>query len=162
MKKNFLFKSSVYFLCWNILWSEHALYSSVISHVVIDPSLTTITNKVIPLCHSYVRIGIFVDTYSRYECGMVNHALCAAIRSSLQVSHRVYVTTISLVRYKYYFQTQFYFVRISVKYILSNNRIIMFLSLSLKRSSEMGNWTFRYLLLVIFKVHHPRQVNRVF
>eukprot|EP00002_Diphylleia_rotans_P031886 TRINITY_DN6645_c0_g2_i1.p1 TRINITY_DN6645_c0_g2~~TRINITY_DN6645_c0_g2_i1.p1 ORF type:complete len:501 (-),score=90.25 TRINITY_DN6645_c0_g2_i1:148-1650(-) len=50
----------------------------------LDPSLIALTCKILPLCHSYVRIGFFVETYSRYECGLVNHALCAAIRSMLQ------------------------------------------------------------------------------
>jgi hypothetical protein len=33
----------------------------------------------------YVKISEYIDRYSRYEYGLVNHAFCAALRMQLKV-----------------------------------------------------------------------------
>lgn len=40
--------------------------------------------KILPLATYYMSIDAFVDQYSRYEYGTINHALCAGIRVFLK------------------------------------------------------------------------------
>lgn len=51
----------------------------------IDSSLSDLVERILPLCLKYVKISEFIDRYSRYEHGLVNHALCAALRMQLKV-----------------------------------------------------------------------------
>jgi gamma-tubulin complex component 2 len=55
----------------------------------IDPSLKDVVGRVLPLAAHYVTIQSFVDSRSKFEYGLVNHALCAAIREMLKVSRLV-------------------------------------------------------------------------
>ncbi|KAI8985169.1 gamma-tubulin complex component protein, partial [Pilobolus umbonatus] len=50
----------------------------------IDPSLKHLVEKLLPLSTYYQSINAFVDNYSRFEYGTINHALCAAIRVFLK------------------------------------------------------------------------------
>ena len=52
-----------------------------------DPWLSTVVERFLPLATHYTAIQAFVDQYSVLEYGVINHALCAAIREMLKVSH---------------------------------------------------------------------------
>ncbi|RKP11111.1 gamma-tubulin complex component protein, partial [Thamnocephalis sphaerospora] len=49
-----------------------------------DPSLRDVVGRVLPLASHYVTIQSFVDSRAKFEYGLVNHALCAAIREMLK------------------------------------------------------------------------------
>jgi gamma-tubulin complex component 2 len=46
--------------------------------------LTTLVQRVLPLCTHYVQVSRLFDVRTRFEFGLVNHALCAAIRVMLK------------------------------------------------------------------------------
>ncbi|ORE20229.1 hypothetical protein BCV71DRAFT_89003 [Rhizopus microsporus] len=50
----------------------------------LDPSLKHLVEKILPLSTYYSSIDAFTETYSRYEYGMINHALTAAIKTFLK------------------------------------------------------------------------------
>lgn len=52
--------------------------------MLIDPSLKHLVEKILPLATYYVSVNDFVEVYSRYEYGTINHALCAAIQVFLK------------------------------------------------------------------------------
>jgi gamma-tubulin complex component 2 len=51
----------------------------------LDPSLRDLTERVLPLGIYYTAISAFVESRSHLDFGLVNHALCAAIRDMLKV-----------------------------------------------------------------------------
>lgn len=55
----------------------------------LDPSLRDLTERVLPLGTYYTAISTFVESRSHLDFGLVNHALCAAIRDMLKVRHPV-------------------------------------------------------------------------
>lgn len=56
----------------------------------LDPSLRDLTSKIIKIATWYGSVSEFVNVHSKPDYGVVNHALCAAIRKLLRVltSHR--------------------------------------------------------------------------
>jgi gamma-tubulin complex component 2 len=50
----------------------------------VDPSLKHLVEKILPLATYYMSVDAFVDVYSRFEYGTINHALCSAIRVFLK------------------------------------------------------------------------------
>ncbi|XP_006456070.1 hypothetical protein AGABI2DRAFT_188151 [Agaricus bisporus var. bisporus H97] len=50
----------------------------------IDSSLRDLVERILPLGTYYTAISAFIDRRSLLECGLVNHALCAAIRDMLK------------------------------------------------------------------------------
>eukprot|EP00898_Chlorokybus_atmophyticus_P003738 jgi/Chlat1/4365/Chrsp29S04513 len=50
----------------------------------LDPSLLELVRRVLPICEYYVTVSRFVEARSRYEHGLVVHALAAAVRSLLK------------------------------------------------------------------------------
>ena len=40
--------------------------------------------QLLPICESAVRVREFIRLHSRYEFGLVSHALCAALRKILR------------------------------------------------------------------------------
>lgn len=46
----------------------------------LDPSLKHLVEKILPLATYYMSVNAFVDQFSRFEYGTVNHALCAGMR----------------------------------------------------------------------------------
>ncbi|CAO3622233.1 unnamed protein product [Cunninghamella blakesleeana] len=50
----------------------------------LDPSLRHMVEKLLPLATYYMSIDSFVEQFSRFEYGTVNHALCSAIRVFLK------------------------------------------------------------------------------
>ena len=59
------------------------------SHFIVDPSidksLATLIHRILPLASLYTSITAFVEQRSAMDWGLVNHALCAAIRDMLKV-----------------------------------------------------------------------------
>jgi gamma-tubulin complex component 2 len=51
----------------------------------LDPSLRDLTTKIIKIATWYGSVSEFVDVHSKPDYGVVNHALCAAIRKLLRV-----------------------------------------------------------------------------
>jgi gamma-tubulin complex component 2 len=47
-------------------------------------ALVSLVERMLPLCECYVEINKFVDDFSEFECGLVAHALSAAISSLLR------------------------------------------------------------------------------
>jgi hypothetical protein len=54
-----------------------------------DPSLADLVERVLPLGTYYTGITAFIEQRSHLDFGLVNHALCAAVRDMLKVG--VYV-----------------------------------------------------------------------
>ncbi|KAI6169665.1 Spc98 family-domain-containing protein [Pisolithus thermaeus] len=50
----------------------------------LDPSIRDLVERVLPLATYYTAISAFVESRSHLEFGLVNHALCAAIRDMLK------------------------------------------------------------------------------
>ncbi|TIA88358.1 hypothetical protein E3P99_02626 [Wallemia hederae] len=61
------------------------------SHFIVDPSidksLATLIHRILPLASLYTSITAFVEQRSAMDWGLVNHALCAAIRDMLKEYH---------------------------------------------------------------------------
>lgn len=53
----------------------------------IDPSLRDLVERILPLGKYYTAISAFVEHRSHLDYGLVNHALCAAIRDMLKVRY---------------------------------------------------------------------------
>jgi len=51
----------------------------------LDSSLSDLVERVLPLGTYYTAISAFVEHRSHLDYGLVNHALCAAIREMLRV-----------------------------------------------------------------------------
>ena len=49
-----------------------------------DFSLLFLVKKMLPLCNNHEQIQAFVNSHSQFECGLVSHALCGAIRALLK------------------------------------------------------------------------------
>ncbi|KAH6575198.1 hypothetical protein BASA60_005145 [Batrachochytrium salamandrivorans] len=50
----------------------------------LEPSITDMATKILPLAGNYILLDAFVEKYAAFKYGCVFHALCAAIRSLLQ------------------------------------------------------------------------------
>lgn len=53
--------------------------------LILDPSLRDVVERILPLGTYYTAISAFIEYRSRLDYGLVNHALCAAIRDMLKV-----------------------------------------------------------------------------
>ena len=51
----------------------------------IDPVMASVIKRLLPLATYYTAIQAFVEQYSQLEHGVINHALCAAIKNMLRV-----------------------------------------------------------------------------
>ncbi|KAI8337389.1 gamma-tubulin complex component protein [Choanephora cucurbitarum] len=69
----------------------------------LDPSLQHLVKKILPLATYYVSIESFIDQYSRFEYGTVNHALCAGMR----VFIKEYLTFVAQLEHLFQTSTQF-------------------------------------------------------
>ncbi|EGG07568.1 gamma-tubulin complex [Melampsora larici-populina 98AG31] len=63
----------------------------------LDPSLRELVERILPLASYYTSIDAFVEAHSHLDYGLVNHALCAAIRDVL----KRYVTLIVQLEHQY-------------------------------------------------------------
>lgn len=78
----------------SIRTEDHAPSWDDVRYVIdesLDPSLRHLVEKLLPLATYYMSVEAFVEQYSRYEYGSINHALCAAISSLMKVSLIAYV-----------------------------------------------------------------------
>jgi gamma-tubulin complex component 2 len=57
--------------------------------VSIDPSLCNLVERILPLATYYTGVMAFIEARSHLDLGLVNHALCAAMREVLKVSFRI-------------------------------------------------------------------------
>ncbi|PIK61694.1 putative gamma-tubulin complex component 2 [Apostichopus japonicus] len=57
---------------------------SIVVDPSLDPSLRELANRVIPICTNYSTIVHFTEDKSSFEYGMVNHALCGAMKTLLK------------------------------------------------------------------------------
>ncbi|CAI5704042.1 hypothetical protein KXD40_002413 [Peronospora effusa] len=46
-----------------------------------DPPLLTLASRCLSLGESYLKLTLYIEQFSRYEYGQVNHALCAALKT---------------------------------------------------------------------------------
>jgi gamma-tubulin complex component 2 len=51
----------------------------------VDPSLSDLVERILPLATYYTGITSFIEMRSHLDYGLVNHALCASIRDMLKV-----------------------------------------------------------------------------
>lgn len=78
----------------------------------LDLSLADLVDRVLPLTHFYVRIVRFIDLRQNYEFGLINHALCAAVRELLreylilvaQLEHQLSLSQLSLQKLWFFVQ----------------------------------------------------------
>ncbi|CAH0514785.1 unnamed protein product [Peronospora belbahrii] len=49
-----------------------------------DPSLLTLASRCLCLGEFYLKLTLYVEQFSRYEYGQVNHALCAALKTLIK------------------------------------------------------------------------------
>lgn len=61
------------------------MVSQVIIKVFADSSLRDLVERILPLGTYYTGISSFIELRSHLDYGLVNHALCAAIREMLKV-----------------------------------------------------------------------------
>ena len=52
----------------------------------LDPSLRDLVERILPLATYYTGITAFIEARSHLDFGLVNHALCAAMREMMKVS----------------------------------------------------------------------------
>ncbi|CAO0801958.1 unnamed protein product [Mucor circinelloides] len=69
----------------------------------LDPSLKHLVEKILPLATYYMSISAFIDQFSRFEYGTINHALCAAMR----VYTKEYLTFIAQLEHEFQTSTSF-------------------------------------------------------
>lgn len=78
-------------LAWYVTFSEQnkfLIYS-------LDTSLRDLVERILPLGTYYTAISSFIEHRSHLDYGLVNHALCAAVRDMLKV--RICVILLSLI-----------------------------------------------------------------
>lgn len=63
----------------------------------LDPSLRNMTERILPLATHYTAIEAFVSQQSHLQFGLINHALCAAIRDIL----REYLTLLAQIEHQF-------------------------------------------------------------
>ncbi|OAC99740.1 hypothetical protein MUCCIDRAFT_127297, partial [Mucor lusitanicus CBS 277.49] len=69
----------------------------------VDPSLKHLVEKILPMATYYMSITAFIDQFSRFEYGTINHALCAAMR----VYTKEYLTFIAQLEHEFQTSTSF-------------------------------------------------------
>ncbi|KAJ2358994.1 gamma tubulin complex Spc97/GCP2 subunit Alp4 [Coemansia sp. RSA 2618] len=82
------FRHAVHSTDWRLPLS---IEDALIAPMWISPTLAQMANKILPLVLMHRRIEYFTTTYAQRQAGVVNQALCAAIRTVL----KDYYTTIS-------------------------------------------------------------------
>lgn len=51
----------------------------------LDTSLQELVNRILPICNNYSTVMHFIEDKSSFEFGVVNHALCGAMRTLVKV-----------------------------------------------------------------------------
>lgn len=57
--------------------------------MAIDHSLCDLVERILPLATHYTAITAFIEQRSSLDFGLVNHAVCAAMRDMLKAGFRV-------------------------------------------------------------------------
>ena len=52
----------------------------------LDISLHEVANRILPVCTMYSAVVRFIEDKSSFEYGVVNHALCGAMKTLIKVS----------------------------------------------------------------------------
>ena len=52
----------------------------------LDISLREVANRILPVCTMYSAVVRFIEDKSSFEYGVVNHALCGAMKTLVKVS----------------------------------------------------------------------------
>ncbi|KAI8326079.1 hypothetical protein GQ54DRAFT_295009 [Martensiomyces pterosporus] len=87
----------------NVWRRPMAVEQALVAPSWINPTLAQMTNKILPIVLLHMRIDQFVIVYARRNAGVINQALCAAIRALLkdyyvlisQLEHRLRTATAS-------------------------------------------------------------------
>lgn len=58
----------------------------MLTDISAEPWIASVVARFLPLATYYTAIHAYVEQYSVLEYGVINHALCAAIRELLKVS----------------------------------------------------------------------------
>lgn len=74
----------------------------------INPSLSYLIEKMLPLCDSYIKINNFLNEQTRYEYGKISHALCSCIKTLF----KEYLLLITQVYYHYIYSLKNNFVKV--------------------------------------------------
>jgi gamma-tubulin complex component 2 len=59
----------------------------------VDPWISSVVARILPVATYYTAIHAFVEQYSLLEHGVINHALCSAIRDMLRVRFNTSLTS---------------------------------------------------------------------
>jgi gamma-tubulin complex component 2 len=51
----------------------------------VDSSISSLSERILPVADRYVRVVDYADLGSRYEQGLVSHAFCAALKVLIKV-----------------------------------------------------------------------------
>ena len=62
------------------------MYIPPVAESALDSSLRDLVERILSLAMYYTAISSFIELRSHLDYGLVNHALCAAIRDMLKVS----------------------------------------------------------------------------
>ncbi len=104
----------------------------------LDPAMREVAKRVVPVCSNYSLIIRFVEEKSYFKWGLVNHALCSAIKELLK-NHHVFVSqlenlhrngNLSLQKLWYYVSPIMSFMEVLAVIIKTINKVILCYSLS--------------------------------
>ncbi len=98
----------------------------------LDPAMREVAKRVVPVCSNYSLIIRFVEEKSYFKWGLVNHALCSAIKELLK-NHHVFVSqlenlhrngNLSLQKMWYYVSPIMSFMEVLAVIIKTINKVI--------------------------------------
>lgn len=120
----------------------------------LDLSLADLVDRVLPLTHYYVRIGRFIDLRQNYEFGLVNHALCAAMRELMreyliliaQLEHQLTLSLLSL-------QKLWFFVQPAMQTLKALHNLVLDIETDACGKGERGTTLRGGMLLNVLHAH---------
>jgi len=108
----------------------------------LDLSLADLVDRILPLTHYYVRVVRMTDLRHKYEFGLVNHALCAALREVLreylilvaQLEHQMSLGHLSL-------QKLWFFVQPAMQTLKALYNLVLDIEADSRSKPERGSTT---------------------
>ena len=108
----------------------------------LDLSLADLVDRILPLTHYYVRVVRMIDLRQKYEFGLVNHALCAALREVLreylilvaQLEHQMLLGHLSL-------QKLWFFVQPAMQTLKALYNLVLDIEADCRSKPERGSTT---------------------
>ena len=108
----------------------------------LDLSLADLVDRILPLTHYYVRVVRMIDLRQKYEFGLVNHALCAALREVLreylilvaQLEHQMSLGHLSL-------QKLWFFVQPAMQTLKALYNLVLDIEADCRSKPERGSTT---------------------